>query len=286
MLACALLTLGCSDVRAQTPAAALENWVQVEVIVFRHLDTSGVADEQFPAQPALGYPNAIRFLREPGQPDAAMPPALPTTPAVMTADPAAQQAPVVSVALPEPFVQLPGAERMLGETAARIANSRNYRLLSHLAWRQPMPARNAPDSLLVTGGVQAGDHWELEGSVSLSRTRFVHLETRLWLNDFADTAMTGAEATLELPPVPVAPPAETGFAIPVDSVPESFAAADPSPADSETPQQGLEATLPTRVLRSVLLAENRRLRSGELHYIDHPMLGVLIKLQDYSPQQP
>lgn len=34
------------------------------------------------------------------------------------------------------------------------------------------------------------------------------------------------------------------------------------------------------------LKDNRRMRSGELHYIDHPMMGVLVLISRYVPPKP
>jgi hypothetical protein len=35
----------------------------------------------------------------------------------------------------------------------------------------------------------------------------------------------------------------------------------------------------------VLLQQRRRMRSGELHYIDHPLLGVVVRIRplEFSP---
>jgi hypothetical protein len=286
--ACALLALGCSVARAQMPVPPPTDWVQVEVIVFRHLDTSGIADEQFPVEPVPGYPEALRFLRETGSTVMPATPAPSAAPAAPAADAGTLPLPDVAAVLPEPFVQLPATERMLAEAATRIANSRNYRLLAHLAWRQPRPERNAPDPVLVTGGQQVGEHRELEGSVVLSRTRFMHLETRLWLNDFADPASAVEGPGVELPPVPVPPSEDTMLDDAVYAAPQVPDNAYPARGEDETAGESVQTIVPApaHVLRSVVLSENRRLRSGELHYIDHPMLGVLIKLQDYAPAQP
>ncbi len=36
---------------------------------------------------------------------------------------------------------------------------------------------------------------------------------------------------------------------------------------------------------AVLLDQTRRMRSGEIHYIDHPLLGVIIKFTPVSGEE-
>ncbi|MEX1056757.1 MAG: CsiV family protein, partial [Natronospirillum sp.] len=38
-------------------------------------------------------------------------------------------------------------------------------------------------------------------------------------------------------------------------------------------------------VESALFKENRRMRSNELHYIDHPRLGLIIQFTPYMPVQ-
>lgn len=254
------------------PGAAAAPWIQVELIVFRNLDSSSAADEQWPAQPALAYPESVRFLLDPAA--------------------AAQQAPAAAdstgIPAPVPFALLGPADGLLGDAGARLAGSQNYRVLTHLSWRQPAPG-NAAEHVLVTGGRPWGEHWELEGYVSVSRANFVHVATKLWLNDFADAAAGQAPAVGEgvaLPPVPRAPR-------PLLAPQATLAAgAEPLPADAapmtatDTGTQAAGQTIgvePARALRSVLLAASRRVAPGEVHYIDHPLFGAVLKVEPWDP---
>lgn len=54
---------------------------------------------------------------------------------------------------------------------------------------------------------------------------------------------------------------------------------------------GDSATLPATPMQNFVIKEHRRMRSNELHYIDHPLVGILIKIVpvktkiEASPQQ-
>ena len=258
------------------PAAAMAPWIQVELIVFRNLDTSSAADEQWPAQPTLAYPDAVRFLLEPA-----------STP-VQDAPAAAQAVESAAATAPVPFALLGSSESLLGDAAARIAGSQNHRVLAHLSWRQPAPGRGA-EHILVTGGRPWGEHRELEGYVSVSRANFVHVATHLWLNDFADAAAgqpPAVGAGVALPPVPRPPQ-------PVPAPQTTLAAvADPLSADAapmtatDTAAPAAEDSIsvePARALRSVLLEASRRVAPGEVHYIDHPLFGAVLKVEPWDP---
>lgn len=257
-------------------SATAAPWIQVELLVFRNLDTSSAADEQWPAQPTLAYPDAVRFLLEPASTPAQDPP-----PAALAAESAAATAPV-------PFALLGTSESLLGDAAARIAGSQNYRVLAHLSWRQPAPGNRA-EHILVTGGRPWGEHRELEGYVSVSRANFVHVATQLWLNDFADAASDQAPAPgtgMALPPVPRPPqpvPAPQSTLAEITD-PLSADGAAVTATDTAAPAADDPISVePTRAVRSVRLDASRRVAPGEVHYIDHPLFGALLKVEPWDP---
>jgi len=264
-----------------TPAAIMAPWIQVELIVFRNLDTAGAADEQWPAQPALAYPDTLRFLLDPADVPATDSPAPAATTATTAQEPVAATAPV-------PFALLASPESLLGDAAARLAGSPNHSVLAHLTWRQPAPG-NGAEHILVTGGRPWGEHRELEGYVSVSRANFVHVATHLWLNDFADAAAGQAPpvgAGVALPPVPRPPQPELApqatFAAIADPLPAEAAPMTASDTAAPAADDAISVE-PARALRSVLLEASRRVAPGEVHYIDHPLFGVVLKVEPWDP---
>lgn len=146
---------------------------------------------------------------------------------------------------------LPAAERTLNPQAAVLAKSGSYTLLYHQAWRQTIYGRKT--NLLITGGKTFNGHQELEGSISLSVGQFLKLQTNLWFTQFVPAGTATAEAWPELPAIP------------------GFDAAS-------APQDYL-------VKRIVKLSQQRSMRSNEIHYIDHPLMGLIIKVFPYDAGQ-
>lgn len=320
------------------------NWYTVELIVFRYLQPDST--EIFPLLPELKYPDNVQSL-EPGAsfldldqgfelrgPEARKPiaafslesasPATPaeisakaieTAPAAeLTAEPSPQSSPELSPEMaaagyrvPAAYVLLDTAAREFNSERKRISRSKNMRVLFHQAWRQPVLGRDQARSIKIESEANT-DYPVLQGSIKLYVSRYLHLESNLWLNHTrADLPSDWA-----MPAPPLAPTSAPR------SIDYEFRVALPAQAYFDPPGvvlddlasvllEGIDmATLPARLdavgepivaldeaeflaLRfytpfnhAVLLQQQRRMRSGELHYIDHPHLGLMIKLTPYE----
>ncbi|MDB6062846.1 MAG: hypothetical protein JWM78_2949 [Verrucomicrobiaceae bacterium] len=140
------------------------------------------------------------------------------------------------------YQSLPADTFQLNKEAAAIGQRRNMRVLAHQAWLQPIEDPTRAKSIFISGGKQFGAHHELEGTIALGVEHFLRADANLWLSRFAANGASEGQA-LPLPPGTM--------------------------SDSTTSNQ----IAPTQI---VVLQEQRRMRSGELHYFDHPKLGLLI----------
>jgi len=261
-------------------------WVQIEVIAFRHMGSDG-AGEKWPSRPALSYPPDLRFLLEPGSPEHAA--ALEAREFERALQAEAGSAATGTSTTPQtgpqapdelPGVLLQGTDTVLAQAAARIANAPGYRLLAHLAWREPRITEGGSEHVLVTGGASQGEHRELEGSIAITQSRFLHLDARLWLNDFGQPGEPAGPDAVELPPLPK----------PVVLLPPQPAIGEPGLAPAEgmapVPAETPLSVEPIRARRTVLLLANRRIAPGEVHYLDHPLLGLIVTVRPWDPAKP
>ena len=107
-------------------------------------------------------------------------------------------------------------------TATRIRKG-GHRIIGHGMWLQPVPDRDTAIPLLLQLGERADSGlYEVEGTISVTRGRYLHIDVQLWKND-------------------------------------------PGPVVGERHS-------------FVELRESRRMRSREVHYLDHPVLGILVKI--------
>lgn len=271
--------------------------------------TRGEVDEfgrQIIVLPRDGEPPTSK-LDEPGTEDSASdapgePPApqegspeKPSQPGVSAGTPAPPK--------PPPFVTLPAEDLEYRGKAAYMARNGGYRVLFHNAWLQPVGEQAEALPIVLDRSGDGGPWPELQGSILLYLARYLHLETDLWLN----TQGQYFPGRWRMPPPPLSPvsliveepeplPATAdaiGVAAPARS-PLPARDSEPAPvgesgtADSSTGEfvAEVEETGPVYPFRhAVTLRQTRRMRSDELHYLDHPMFGLVIKLTPVSEEE-
>ncbi len=179
--------------------------------------------------------------------------------------------------LRDPYYLLPASQRALERDAKAIQRSYNYRLLFHEAWRQPVVDQPEAPSLLISAGDKFGQQHELEGTIALSVSRYLHLQTNLWFTRF--THNYGQERS-NWPELPLRPD-QRKFSLDAAKSPSAWQQFNP-PADD------YDKILSTPFLpeRISILKQKRRMRSGEVHYIDHPHLGIVILCTPYDVPPP
>jgi hypothetical protein len=181
----------------------------------------------------------------------------------------------------QPFTLLEPEQLQLQDVAKRLSRQGDIKTLFHGAWRQPIAERELAESILIQGGDQYDNHFELEGSVSIGLERYLHIKTDLWLSSFVSNAGQPQNLWPVLPPRPISShlaglkQQSDPFQ---DSNSYSFSASN-NPIDD--PFSELAANQ-YRVDRTVALQQDRRMRSQELHYIDHPLIGLLVKITPYE----
>lgn len=229
-------------------------WFQVEIIVFAQ-NPDQRQQETWPTNIALAYPPNWKQLEDPELTEHTDLEAL-----LATAD----------------YYQLPLEQRLLNNNVRDLERSPAHRVLFHEAWRQQVWGVDEAPSLLLTGGRQYGDHFELEGSIQLSVARYLHLKTNLWFTEFHHNF--GQQAS-DYPPLP---------AIPTRFVDEELQVAGDSALPSWDQLQLIsneyEKILEQPYVRSriITMQQKRRMRSKEIHYIDHPVIGILVYIIPYE----
>ncbi len=135
----------------------------------------------------------------------------------------------------------PSGERTLINEVKALNRQRHLRPIIHTRWRQPVPPRSEPMPLYLSAAVNESAPLTERGFAKLEG--FVSVTVGRYLH-VAPTLWYHAD-TLGMQPI---------------ALPAS-AHAIPGTGDGY-----------------MALKESRRMRSGELHYIDHPKIGVLVRI--------
>ncbi|WP_105104010.1 CsiV family protein [Microbulbifer pacificus] len=262
----ALLTLCAVNTQA---AGYAGTQFEIEMVVFARESGMNQSRETWPAAPRLTYSERWVDFNTPSRTD-----------------------PMVPALQPAP--------NQLDNKVAALRRDPGYQVLFHKTWRQVLQGERSAPAVLISGGPQNGSHHQLEGSVTLSVARYLHLSTDLWFSEWLPQT-----ATLPAPlsqgsaglvaPRGIAVPARPRAAV-VDAAntatseePLNLNRAEPavfhsnnSFSDRPVAEAAPQAT-EQLAARVAVLQEERRLRSGELHYIDHPKLGVLVEVRAVTP---
>ena len=143
---------------------------------------------------------------------------------------------------------LPKSQFRLTAQRNALARSAPYRPIAHLAWRQAVPGRRQAKALELPGGQHNPDRAYVDGLVRVAVERYLHLDLDLRLH-LPDSA------------IQVAPQDN-------QAVPEDY--------QDQTASQDFGVP-------DIRLRQQRRMRSKELHYFDHPRFGVIALITPYEP---
>ncbi len=211
-----------------------------------------------------------------------------------------------------PFVLLPSETFGMRGAASRLRRSKNYRVLLHSAWRQPVqvpgeatpvhihsdvgsvrayyeniaarhqknvdePATQeaAPDETgrvpeePIDDTVLGEPAKPLDGTVAVTVSRYLHLNADL---------IYRKEVTI--PVERVTPPLTNAADQPIIVIREGVQA-PLLPAANAEPDLAI-AEIETTLVQAFRLATSRRMRSKEIHYLDHPLFGALALITPYE----
>jgi len=254
-----LLMLPVSATSATPDEATVTPWYEVSLVIFKHRN-SPTGNERWPTPDTLNisFPNGILEL-EPAQES------------IATGDGKPE---VIDEAVP--FRNTTSTDTEFQQALRSIQLSSNYEIMTSASWKQPALDKEQAIPVLIQAGDEFGGYFELEGSVTLTVSRYLHMKADLWLSEYIQQ--------VEM----IAPWWESTNTV-TDSFGGDFDQAqnDAAPAyqDIDFGSQPSYSETVTRYesVRTVVLNESRRMRSGELHYLDNPMFGLLVKVVPYEP---
>lgn len=147
------------------------------------------------------------------------------------------------------FIALPSEQRILNNEVRTLENNKKYKVLVHQSWRQILKDNRAINWINIEAGSTWAGHHQLEGSLGFSKGRFLHIHSELHLNQFPTFNDVNDQ----------------------NDQPTSL-----------SPWQSWVPMVETRYS----LIQTRKMRSKELHYLDHPKLVLLVKIIPYEPAEP
>ncbi len=157
------------------------------------------------------------------------------------------------------YRKIPGSSLLFTAERKRIAKYDGFRVLFHGGWTQPVTSkRNARPVHIKAGQILDNGQYELEGYITIDKGRFLHFRPNL----FHSRQLTRQERNILL-----------SFEQQNNSADEN---AGTSPASAfEVPD-----------FLTIQMDQGRRMRSKEVHYLDHPLMGILVLMLPLKQSSP
>ncbi len=167
------------------------------------------------------------------------------------------------------YLALSSAEMNLSDIGYSLERSPHFKVLQHLVWRQPGFNRNTASPIHVSGGADLGIRFParmplipITPGFNRETTKMTPPTTRP-LNQFDGTVKIALERYLHIY--------------------TDIIFRHPTLLSEE--QEGDQEVEPTISLVDYRIRAHRRMRSQELHYLDHPLLGILVQITPLSGVQ-
>ncbi len=149
---------------------------------------------------------------------------------------------------PVAFSRLDPKSLQLTAEAARIDSAPDMELLLHLGWRQPGLAENKAVAVKIDGESSE----QLSGTLKLTLSRYLHINTDLiYREPLSEESLDQQVGT-----------------------PNVFSPSEEPAALSFEPR-----------FQAYHMKQSRRMRSRELHYLDHPLIGMAILVTPYEEEK-
>lgn len=168
---------------------------------------------------------------------------------------------------PETFYPLTDdAESILDLAAARIARSRDMTVLAHYAWNEQIQSKDQALIHPVKIAVNKAFDIQVNGEFNLYKSRYIHLEGSLLVQHY-EKPSTLVNTLKKLPC------SSNDQLTPLALLLDQIACFHPE-SDIDIP------------IRAAQIEQSRRMRSDEIHYIDHPLMGILVTTRRIEDPRP
>lgn len=234
-------------------------WYQVDLVVFRYLNNN--SGEAWPAVTGYRAPeNAIRLQAYSAQSENN------TRPLFEIAKSDNQLSSHLDI-LRDAYIALPISERMLNNQVTALEKNRSYQVIAQKAWRMPVNSASGKQPIEIRTAISGQDSLLLlDGTISVSEERFLHVDIDLWLNKLSPeslySSLSGKTLNYEQKPS--------------DALASSYRGPD-------NLIRLHDGSPPLRTTDNFQIKQRRRIRNiKEIQYIDSPEIGVLFKLTPYD----
>ncbi|MFK5986080.1 MAG: CsiV family protein [Pseudomonadota bacterium] len=164
-------------------------------------------------------------------------------------------------------------QRILNKAADHLRYSKKYQLLAHLAWKQPGFDKNRAQAVKF---IFSGKNQNITGQIKIILARYLHTQAAFDLvEEVCRTTELASSDQEKATPVKIEVSPTTAQQTIADS-----AASPPANQAPEAAIVNKKITSEETIcqMEKIQFKQSRKMRSRELHYLDHPVFGLLVEI--------
>lgn len=230
-------------------ASAAERWFEVEVLLFqRNISLDKLSEKLSDDQLLLNTDNSISMLKATGS----------TNPVVISAQQFDKNG--------NNFILLDSSHLQLSAQRKKLAAHAGFKPILHMAWQMPVKPNNSAKPIHLFGGEnlgsgsQSGDKWAIDGNFKIYLNHYLFIDSQ-----FIVTQKTVQKKIQGQP-----------AAVQNSNILESENGVEIIDLNREADTL---SNSPQIMIKEALFDQRRRLRSGEIHYLDHPLMGIIVQIR-------
>ena len=169
-------------------------------------------------------------------------------------------------------------------TVERFAYRSDIEVIWHQAWVEALDTAETAYPHEITGQIEKENfRIDLSGTISLYRSRFIHIQPDLEVNQEIFTIPDDAPVADDITETPEETTPESAVQMgQMNSQPEMTSPVmTESLTQESTPSPAMKVEPEWIPLRAAKIERSRRMRSDEVHYLDHPLLGIVVKVSPW-----
>lgn len=172
--------------------------------------------------------------------------------------------------------RLDTANLKLTKSYKALKRSKDYKVLEFAGWKQPLTKQQSDIPLLISAGQKYGEHSALEGTLTFKKSRYLHLHANLYLAEYSPGLKINLKSWLLENEHSALKPSQL---IDTTTTPNT----SQLNRENDSTQEENKGNANYVVDKIAHMDESRRMRSGEIHYLDHPKFGLMVTIEPTDP---
>jgi len=171
--------------------------------------------------------------------------------------------------------------------ADRFAYRSDMKIVWHQAWIEELQdSENAHPHEISAQYEEDNFRVTVSGALSLYRSRYIHIQPELevdqWIFTIPDDAPITSDTPAEDTSASITAGTTDSMGMPGENLPPNQSTDSVTQAPEMIVTPAVEPEPEWVPLRAAQVDRSRRMRSDEVHYLDHPLLGMVVKVTPYE----